>query len=674
MGSMDSKREAKKRLEALKKAIEKYRYEYHVLDKETIAPEALDSLKKELVDIETAYPDLVTPDSPSQRVGGEPLDEFKKITHTVRQWSFNDAFSEEDMQDFDTRVKNFLDKAGVRREPTYTCEHKIDGLKIVLEYRNGVLFSAGTRGNGEVGEDVTLNVKRIESVPLVLTRPVNCIVEGEVYIGKKQFEELNAIQVKNGEPLYANPRNVAAGSIRQLDPKVVAARGLDTFMYDLASYGGELPKTQHEELALLKELGFKVNPHFAHVENIQEVITYWKKWRTKIAEANYQADGVVVKVDERELQEVLGYTGKAPRFGIAFKWPAEKVTTVVTNIILQVGRTGVITPVAELRPVTVAGSKVSRATLHNEDEIARLDVRVGDTVILQKAGDVIPDIVEVVRELRPDGARPFVFPETVDGCGGDGRIERVPGQAAYRCVVRDSFELNKRRLYHFVSKHAFNIEGCGPKIIDALVAHGRISTPADLFTLTQGDLETLPRFGEKSARNVVDSINERRSIPLARLIIALSIDHVGEETADLLALEYQTIERLRKATEEELTGISGIGPVVAKSLVDWFGNSKNIHILESLLSHIQVMKPTTKQAGALTGTTFVLTGTLQKLSRDEVKQLIKEAGGKVASSVSRATNYVVAGSEAGSKLTEAERLGVAVLSEEEFLALLKQSA
>jgi DNA ligase (NAD+) len=526
-----------------------------------------------------------------------------------------------------------------------------------------------------VGEDVTQNVKRIESVPLLLTLPVNCIVEGEVYIGKKQFEELNALQKKNGEALYANPRNVAAGSIRQLDPKVVALRGLDTFMYDLAAFEGELPKTQHEELALLKQLGFKVNPHYEHKADIAEVIAYWKKWQNKISQANYQADGVVVKVDERELQEVLGYTGKAPRFGIAFKWPAEKVTTVVTDIILQVGRTGVITPVAELRPVTVAGSKVSRATLHNEDEIARLDVRVGDTVILQKAGDVIPDIVEVVQELRPHGAQPFVFPETVDGCGGDGRIERVPGQAAYRCVVRDSFELNKRRLYHFVSKHAFNIEGCGPKIIDALVAHGRISTPADLFTLTQGDLETLPRFGEKSARNVIESIDARRKVTLDRLIVALSIDHVGEETATLLAENFKTIARLQEASAEELSAIDGIGPVVAESLVTWFASSKNRHLLDALLSHIQVIQEiAASKQGLFSGKVFVLTGTLESLSRDEAKQAIKQAGGKVASSVSQATDYVVAGSETGSKLREAEKLNIAILSESEFLALLGKAS
>jgi DNA ligase (NAD+) len=414
------------RLNKLKEAIEKYRYDYHVLNKTTISESALDSLKHELVEIETKYPQLITPDSPSQRVAGEPLPEFKKITHKVPQWSFNDAFSKEDMIEFDARVKRFLIQSGIENpNPSYVCEHKIDGLKVVLEYKNGLLFNAATRGDGKIGEDVTSNVRTIESIPLKLNKPVNIIVEGEIWMSKKQLEILNKEKVKNGEEPYANPRNLAAGSIRQLDPKVVAERKLKAFIYDIAQYDN-FPQSQKEELELLGELGFAVNKYFKYCKDINEVVEYWKDWQNKMDKQDYLADGVVVKMNDKRYQDLLGYTGKAPRWGIAFKFPAEQVTTVVEDIVLQVGRTGVVTPVAHLRPVSVAGSTVSRATLHNEDEINRLDIRIGDTVVLQKAGDVIPDIVSVVSDLRPKDSKPYKFPTHVQGCGGDGSIERIP--------------------------------------------------------------------------------------------------------------------------------------------------------------------------------------------------------------------------------------------------------
>src|SRR3989344_2413970 len=398
-------RKAKQRAEKLRKAIEKYRYEYHVLNKSSISPEALDSLKKELVDLETKYPELITPDSPTQRVAGEPLKGFKKVAHKVAQWSFNDAFSEEDIKAFDERVKRFLK---TDKNIEYVCELKIDGLKIILEYEDGILKTAATRGDGKIGEDVTVNVRTIDSVPIKLDKHVNVIVEGECFLPKTQFERLNKIQKEKGGELYANPRNFAAGTLRQLDPRLVAERKLDSFIYDLALIspppaGGPpypIPKTQEEELQFLQKLGFKVNKYFKLCKNIDEVIGFWKNWEKKKEDQDYLIDGVVVKVNEKSLQDILGYTGKAPRFGIALKFSAEQVTTVVEDIVLQVGRTGVLTPVAHLRPVLVAGSVVSRATLHNEDEIKRLDVRVGDTVILQKAGDVIPDIVRVLKEMR----------------------------------------------------------------------------------------------------------------------------------------------------------------------------------------------------------------------------------------------------------------------------------
>lgn len=654
------------RLALLKKAIEKHRYNYHVLDKQDISDEALDSLKRELVDIETEYPSLITPDSPSQRVAGAPLPEFKKVPHKVAQWSFNDAFSEDDVRNFDVRVKKML---GGKIVPTYTCELKIDGMKIVFEYEKGVLKTAATRGNGSVGEDVTQNARTMESVPITLNKPVDIIVEGEAWMAKSDFEKLNKKQAKAGLPLYANPRNVTAGSIRQLDARIVAERNLRAFVYDIARYE-ETPDNQKEELELLRELGFKVNGHFRICRNIDEVIAFWKEWQVKAKKEDYWIDGVVIKVNERKYQEMLGYTGKAPRFAIAFKFPAEQVTTVVEDIVLQVGRTGVLTPVAHLRPVLVAGSTVSRATLHNEDEIKRLDVRIGDTVILQKAGDVIPDIVSVLTELRTGKEKAYRFPTHVPECGGDGSIERIPGQAAWRCVSKDSSAQLRRKLYHFAGKHAFDMDGVGPKVIDALLDASLISTASDIFTLKRGDLEALPRFGEKSIDNLLEAIEKAKKVTLARFIFALSISQVGEETAEDVAEHFGSIEKIRTAVFEDFDVIEGVGPVVAQSIVDWFAEKKNQKELEKLLEVCDVTKVKKVSTGKLVGKTFVLTGTLSGMSRDEAKALIKKAGGKVSSAVSKNTHYVVAGDNPGSKYDEAEKLGVKILSEGDFLKLV----
>ncbi len=664
------------RLEALRKAIERHRYNYHVLDKDDISPEALDSLKRELVEIETQYPELITPDSPSQRVAGAPLSAFKKVEHKVAQWSFNDAFTEDDIWAFDERVKRFIKaETGKDQHPTYTCELKIDGLKVVLEYQNGLLKTAATRGDGKVGEDVTENVKMIESVPLRLTRPIDVIVEGEIWMAKSVFSKLNAQRARDGEEVFANPRNVAAGSIRQLDPKIVKDRALKTFIYDISYSSEAIPKTQQEELDLIAELGFKKNPHNVVVKSVSGVIEYWKKWQKEAPKQDYLIDGVVVKVNERPLQEALGYTGKAPRFGIAFKFPAEQVTTVVENIILQVGRTGVVTPVAVLRPVLVAGSTVSRATLHNEDEIKRLDVRIGDTVILQKAGDVIPDIVKVLPELRTGREKPFVFPAYVEGCGGDGRIERIPGQAAYRCVNCDSEALLKRKLYHFVGKKAFDIEDMGPKIIDALLDAELISSAPDIFALRKEDVLGLERFAEKSATNLINSIKKARTIELPRFIIGLSIPQVGEETAYDLANHFGTLSALRKATFEDLEMIDGVGPIVAKSITTWFSEKNHAEMVDHLLEYVTVKKAQAQSQtmlGAFAGKTFVLTGTLASMSRDEAKEKIRARGGDVSGSVSIKTSYVVAGESAGSKLDKATELGIAVISEAEFIKMLEK--
>jgi len=685
------------RLKKLKLAIEKYRYEYHVLDKTPISEAALDSLKHELVEIEAKYPELVTPDSPSQRVAGKPLPEFTKVEHQVPQWSFNDAFSEDEIREFDARTKRFLksETAGGKGavSPTYTLEHKIDGLKIVLTYEKGLLKLAATRGDGTVGEDVTENVKTIESVPLRLTQPVNIIVEGEVWMSKSQLTILNKKRAKDNLEPFANPRNLAAGSIRQLDPKIAAERKLQTFIYYIARYNPAMPPmpaTQHGSLEFLRELGFKVNPYWKHVKTVEDIVAYWKEWHKKMPKQDYNADGIVVKVDELTLQTTLGYTGKAPRWGIAFKFPAEQVTTVLEDIVFQVGRTGVVTPVAHLRPVLVAGSTVSRATLHNEDEIKRLDVRIGDTVILQKAGDVIPDIVSVVHELRLKDSKPFVWPTHVAACGvGDGtgadvardagRIERIPGQAAWRCVAKDSYAQIKRRFYHFVSKHCFDIDGLGPKIIDVLLEHNLIASFDDIFTLKRGDLLALPRFAEQSVDNLLTAIEAARKVTLPRFLAGLSIPQVGEETAYDVAKHFGTLEKVGDASYEELEAIYGVGPVVARAVYDWFRIGENKKLVAHLLKQVKIEKmaivniknTSSKDAlSKITGKTFVFTGTLPTLERIAAEEMVRERGGHASSSVSKKTDYVVAGENAGSKLVTARELGVKIISEEDFLKML----
>lgn len=668
---MTTQKDIQKRLEKLRDLINHHARLYHTLDKPEISDSAYDALFEELETIEREHPELVTPDSPSMRVGGKPLEYFEKVEHKVPQWSFNDAFTEEDMKAFGERVDRFIiSETGKAESPTYVCELKIDGLKVVLEYEKGVLIRAATRGDGTVGENVTQNVKTIKAVPLKLSRPVDIIVEGEVWMSKSNLAKLNKEREKNGEPVFANARNVAAGSLRQLDPKIAAERKLDNFVYDIARINEPMPNTQEKELALLQELGFKVNPHWKRVEGTNDVISYWKFWQKKAPKEDYLIDGVVVKVNERRLQDAIGYTGKAPRFGIAFKFPAEQVTTVLEDIVFQVGRTGVITPVAVLRPVVVAGSKVSRATLHNEDEIKRLDLRIGDTVILQKAGDVIPDIVRVLNEMRSGKEKPFVFPTHISECGGDGRIERIPGQAAHRCVIKDSQTLLRRRFHYFVSKHALDIEGCGPKVIDALLDAGLISNFPDLFTITKGDVLSLPRFAEKSAENLISSIDSTRETTLPRLITGLSIDHVGEETAYALAEHFETMDKLMESPKEEIEAIEGVGPVVAESVFSWFKNKANIKMLSKLLGQIKIKKTGNKESGKLSGLTFVLTGTLPTLERAEAEAMIRSAGGNVSSSVSKNTSYVVAGESAGSKLDKARTLGVKVIGEEEFKRLV----
>ncbi len=660
------------RVEKLRDTINYYRDLYHAEDKEEISQEALDSLKDELKKIEDIYPDLITPDSPTQRVSGKPLDKFQKVIHKIKQWSLSDAFSPEDIFEFEKRTVRFLEKIDIQEKPTFVCELKIDGLKVILEYKNGILFQASTRGDGSVGEDVTANIRTIESVPLRLTKDIDCIVEGEVWLPKKEFERINKEREKNGEEVFANPRNMAAGTIRQLDPKKVAERKLEVFIYDIGQISSISPDTQEGELGFLRLLGFKVNKHFKYCKDINEVVSFWKSWQSKKDKQDYQIDGVVVKVNEKKLQDALGYTGKSPRFAIAFKFPAEQVTTVVEDIVMQVGRTGVITPVAHLRPVSIAGSTVSRATLHNEDEIKRLDVRIGDTVILQKAGDVIPDILSVLKEMRTGKEKTFIWPDKVSLCGGDGSIERIPGQSAWRCKDKNSFEQQKRKLYYFASKSAFNIEKVGPKIIDVFLRENLVAEYADIFSLKKGDLINLPRFGEKSVDNILESINQRREITLPRFLISLSILNVGEETAYDIAEHFKNLENIQNASEEDLLKIEGIGPIVSKSIFDFFRNKENLRVIKNLLKEIKIIESEKKKAERkLEGKTFVLTGTLQNMSRDEAKIKIRELGGDVSGSVSKETDYLVAGEATGSKYDKAVELGIKIISEGDFLEMIE---
>ena len=663
------------RIEKLTEIINHHRYLYHTKDTPEISDEAYDSLIRELQALEKDYPSVKMAHSPTERVGGEPLKEFVKVTHAVKQWSFDDVFDTASLKKWNEKVLNFIKKSGVEHEKVeYCCELKIDGLKVILTYEDGVLVRGATRGDGIAGEDVTENIKTIRDIPLRLNKKVSLIAIGEAWIGKNELARINIEREKKGEPLYANTRNLAAGTLRQLDPKVVAQRNLHVFMYDIENFSGKKPETQSEELSLLKDLGFVTNPHTKVCASLGDVEKFYEKWTEKKDSLEYGLDGIVLKVNSRKIQDALGYTGKSPRWGVAYKFPAEQVTTVLEDIVFQVGRTGVVTPVAHLRPVLVAGSTVSRATLHNEDEIKRLDVRIGDTVIIQKAGDVIPDIVQVVTELRTGKEKPFAWPTRVALCGGDGAIERVAGTAAWRCVVKDSYEQQKRKFHYFASKGALNIEDLGPKIIDQLLDAELIAEFSDIFTLEKGDLLALPRFAEKSVDNLLASIEKARHTTLPRFLISLSIPQVGEETAHDIASHFKTIEKVRNANEEDLLAISGVGPIVATAIVEFFQDKKNINIGDKLLAHIQIEKIANPKSdlgrkSAVFGKTFVLTGTLETMSRDEAKEKIRALGGDVSSSVSKETDYVIAGESAGSKLDKAQELGVKVLSEDEFLKM-----
>lgn len=670
-----NRNEAKKRILKLKKEINHHRYLYHVLDKQEISDAALDSLKHELLLLERKFPEFITSDSPTQRIGGKPLEKFKKIKHKVAQWSFNDAFSEKEMRDFDDRMKRELGRENI----DYTAELKIDGMHVILTYKKGILETGATRGDGKVGEDVTQNLRTIESIPLRIKEPIDIVVEGEVFMQKSIFENLNKEREKKGEIPFANPRNAAAGAIRQLNPKIVAKRKLDSFIYDLSWPTKEIPENQKEELEKLKKLGFKVNKYFSHCKNINEAISFWKSWEKKRDRENYWIDGVVVKVNKRNYQEKLGYTGKAPRWAIAFKWPGEQTTTVLKNIIFQVGRTGKITPVAEFKPASLAGTTVTRATLHNADEIERLGVRIGDTVIIEKAGDVIPRVVKALLNLRPKDAKKIIFPKKCPICNS--KVVRPKGEVAHYCQNKNCGAIRRSHLYYFVSKKAFDIEGLGPKILDKLMDEGLISDAPDLFLLKEGDLEPLERFAEKAASNIVSAISNSKKITISRLLIACGIKYIGEETAELLAEEFageikninSFINLFQKISLEDLEFIDGIGSKVALSIKDWFKKKENIKFLNNLnkVGVTLELREGTKLGDKLRGQIFIFTGDLDSMSRDKAKERVKLFSGKVTNSVSKNTTYIVVGKNPGSKLKKAKKLGIKILNEKKFLEMIK---
>lgn len=683
----------KTRIEKLRKEIDKHRYLYHVLDRPYISDTAYDSLFEELLALEKQFPEFHSSTSPTQRVGAEPLKSFKKIRHVKQQWSFDDIFDAEGLKAWEEKIKRMLDKLSVKDKLEYCCELKIDGLKMILTYENGKFIQGATRGDGAVGEDVTHNLKTIQSIPLELDEKINMIVVGECWLSKKELQRINKERGQKGEALFANSRNAAAGTIRQLNPKIAADRRLDSFIYDIEQANLKFPNTQIEELELLKKLGFKVNTEYKLCKNVDEVQKFYDYWTDKKDKQNYEIDGIVIKINSRQLQESLGYTGKAPRWGIAYKFPAAEVTTIVEDIKVQVGRTGALTPVAHLRPVKVAGSTVSRATLHNEDEIRRLDVRIGDTVIIHKAGDVIPEVVEIVKNLRTGKEKIFHMPNRCPICGGEVKRENISDKkkevsAAHYCLNPKCFAVEREQIIHFVSRKGFDIVGFGEKIVEQLMNEGLISNAGDIFELKIGDLKPLERFAEKSAQNIIESIEKSKKITLEKFLFALGIRFVGEETAVLVAknkdqITKEKIKNLQdvinifpEISKDQWIEIKGIGDKSAESLSEWFNNKNNLKLLEKM-NKLGIILEFPNQFNEsknykLFNKTFVLTGELSSFTRDEAKDMIRKRGGDISSSVSKKTDYVVAGENPGSKYEKAKELGVKIIDEIEFKKIIQE--
>jgi DNA ligase (NAD+) len=663
---------AEKKIDDLRHLLNQYNYEYYVLDKPSIPDAEYDQLLKELVKLEEAYPELITPDSPSQRVGGQVLDMFIKVRHESPMLSLGNAFNENDLRDFDRKVRQ-----GVGDHFSYVCELKIDGLAVSLKYENGLFVQGSTRGDGTIGEDITANLKTIRAIPLRLPQPITIEVRGEVFMPKRSFARLNKIKEENGEEPFANPRNAAAGSLRQLDPQIAAERQLDIFLYAIANMG-EMNLSLHSEgLNWLDQIGFKTNKERKSCATIEEVLTFIEGWAEKRPHLAYEIDGIVIKVDSLVQQDELGTTAKSPRWAIAYKFPAEEVETTLLAIELNVGRTGVITPTALLNPVKVAGTTVQRATLHNEDLIRQKDIRIGDQVLIKKAGDIIPEVVNVLVESRTGKEQEFTMPVHCPECNSE--LVRLEGEVAVRCINPKCPAQIREGLIHFVSRTAMNIDGLGEKVVSQLFAENMIQDVADLYRLTRDQLLGLERMGEKSVSNLLVAIETSKTNSLEKLLFGLGIRHVGAKAAKTLAQHFDHMDGIVAATREELTSINEIGEKMADSIVTFF-EQEEVQVLLSELKELGVNMTYTgtkvvmgdQSDSFFTGKTVVLTGKLSQLTRNEAKDKIESLGGNVSGSVSKRTDLVIAGEEAGSKLKKAEELGIDVWNEERLVEELSK--
>ncbi|MEK5433275.1 NAD-dependent DNA ligase LigA [Lysinibacillus sp. FSL R7-0073] len=662
--------EIEQRIAELNKLLHEYGYAYYVLDKPVVADSVYDQLLHELIALEEANPSLIFPDSPTQRVGGTVVEGFKKVTHDYPMLSLSNAFNEADLQEFDRKVRQ-----AIGDHFSYVCELKIDGLAISLKYENGVFVQGATRGDGVVGEEITANLKTIHAIPLRLKEPITIEVRGEAYMPKKSFEKLNAQRADNGEELFANPRNAAAGSIRQLDPKIAASRQLSTFIYAIGGDGEVYGIDGHAEmLDYLEDLGFPSNKERQRCSTIEEVMAFIEHWTENRPHLAYEIDGIVIKVDRYAQQDELGYTAKSPRWAIAYKFPAEEVVTALLDIDLTVGRTGVVTPTAILTPVQVAGTTVQRASLHNEDLIREKDIRLGDTVIIRKAGDIIPQVVGVLIEQRPENSVPFEMPKNCPVC--DSELIRIEGEVALRCVNPACFAQIAESIKYFVSRNAMNIDGLGDKVVEQLLRADLIHDVSDLYHLTIEQLVELERMGEKSATNLVNAIQASKENSMERLLIGLGIRHVGEKAAKIVSEQFGSMEAVMAATEEQLVAIYEIGDKMASSLVEYFSNDDARAVIERLAEVGVNMTFKGKKVEVVVGDnpfagkTIVLTGKLEQLTRNEAKAKIEELGGTVTGSVSKKTDLVIAGEDAGSKLAKAEQLGIEVWNEENLIEQL----
>ncbi|MDM9384234.1 NAD-dependent DNA ligase LigA [Chlorogloeopsis sp. ULAP01] len=672
--------EVKQRIQELRQLLQKASYAYYVLDSPIMEDTVYDRLYRELQDLETKYPELVTPDSPTQRVGEKPATQFTSVRHNIPLYSLENAFSVDELRTWDQRWRR---QVPAQTEAEYVCELKIDGNALALTYENGVLTRGATRGDGVMGEDITQNVRTIRSIPLRLNLEglknfERVEVRGEAFLPLDVFKQINEERQKAGESAFANPRNAAAGTLRQLDSRIVAQRRLDFFTYTLHIPGmddASIANTQWEALELLQKMGFKVNPNQRLCSSVEEVAQYYQYWDTERLNLPYMTDGVVVKINSFKLQEQLGFTQKFPRWAVALKYAAEEAPTRVENIAVNVGRTGALTPLAEMRPVQLAGTTVSRATLHNADRIAQLDIRIGDTVIVRKAGEIIPEVVRVLTELRPPETKPFIMPSHCPVCGQP--VVREMGEAVTRCVNASCAAILKGAIEHWVSRDALDIRGIGEKLVHQLVDKGLVHSVADLYDLSAEQLCDLERMGKKSAEKLVDVIAQSKSQTWARVLYGLGIRHVGSVTAQTLTEKFKSVEQLKAARISDIEGIYGIGAEIAESVYQWFHIDANLTLIERL--QVAGLQFANKEDDAkvkngnqkLAGKIFVITGTLPTLKRDEAKALIQKAGGKVTDSVSKKTDYLVVGEDAGSKLEKAQTLGVEQLSEAQFLEILE---